>query len=128
MNRLNQKQRWTIARLAYWYLDRGRPTEAERLTRGLIALDGSDGLAWQYYGEARRQQDDLEGAVNAFREAAKLRGDSAEVWTKLGAGLLQLHRRDPARQALQRARGCVGDDDRLARRIDALLRACTPAG
>ena len=124
MNRLTDKHHWTIARLAYWYLDRGRAREAERLTRGLIALDGRDGLAWQYYGEARRQQDDLEGAVSAFEEAAKIRERSAQVWMKLGAGLLRLRRRDEALRALKRAKACVEDDRRLRRRIDALLHMC----
>lgn len=124
MTTLNRRHHWTIARLAYWYLDRGRPTEAERLTRGLIALDGRDGLAWKYFGEARRQQNDLEGAVNAFQEAAKLCEDNAEVWMKLGEGLLRLHRRDEARRALENAQDCVKRHDPRRPRIDALLRAC----
>ena len=124
MNRsLEPKQHWTIARLAYWYLDRGRFQEAETLARGLLALDRSDGLAWKYYAEARCQQDDYDEAVRGFSEAARLNEEDPEIWMRLGDTLLRLQRTDEARRALKRAQNTNGDAARR-RRIDALLVMC----
>lgn len=119
---LNARHHWTIARLAYWYLDRGRPHQAEKLTRGLLALNSGDGLAWKYYGEARRQQGDLEEAVEAFKKAARLLDDNAQIWMKLGTALLRLRRLEQARQALRNARKFSAGETTMTQRIDALLR------
>lgn len=120
---LGEKQHWTIARLAFWYLDRGRCREAESLVRGLLALDGSDGLAWCYYGEARRQQGDFAEAVRGFGEAAKLLEDDPRVWMRYGDSLLRLQRPEEARRAFECAQKHA-DGAALQRRIDALLRLC----
>lgn len=121
---LSKKQRWTIARLAYWYLDRGRPAAAEKLTRGLLALDVRDGAAWQYYGEARLRQNDAAEAARAFGEAAKLLEDRADVWMRYGEVLLRLHRFDEARGALSEARKRVDEGTALEKRVGALLGRC----
>lgn len=123
MNRsLNGRQHWTVARLVYWYLDRGRWEQAETLARGLLTLDNSDGLAWKYYGEARRKQGDYEGAARAFSEAASRRPEDGQVWMRLGDCMLRRGRRDEARRALQKAQKVV--DAGLRRRVEALLVAC----
>ena len=120
---LTAKQHWTISRLAYWYLDRGRAAEAEKLARGMLALDQHDGQGWLYYGESRLQQEDLGEAVRGFQQAAQLLGDQPELWMRLGDVLLRLGRVDEARQALQKGRGQVGEGV-LRQRIEALLRRC----
>lgn len=121
---LAPKQHWTIARLTFWYLDRSRWRDAETLARGLLTLDRRDGLAWKYYGEARRQQEDLEEAVRAFGEAARLLEDDPDAWMRFGRCLLRLGRRDEAHQALQRALACAGPKSARRRRIEALLKMC----
>ena len=120
---LNSTEHWAIARLAYWYLDRGRWREAETLARGLLALDQRDAVAWNYYGEARLQQDDIAEAARGFGEAAKLYEDRADIWMRLGDVLIRLGRYDEARRALEKARTRTMDD-RLVRRIDALTAQC----
>ena len=120
---MDRDQHWTIARLTYWYLDRGRHREAETLARGLLAVDQRDGLAWMYYGEARWQQDDLAEAARAFGEAAKLLESRADVWMRLGDSLLRLGRPQEARRALERAQIHAQGDPELLRRINALLEA-----
>ena len=120
---LSSTQRWTVARLAFWYLDRGRWQQAESLTRGLLALDAQDGLAWKYYGEARRQKGDLAEAARAYGEATRHLPDDVEVRVRLGDSLLRLGRVDEARQALEEARRCEVFDA-MEQRIDALLRRC----
>ena len=114
---------WTITRLIYWYLDRHRSQQAERLARGLLELNGGDGLAWKYYGEARRQQGDLDGAVQSFGRATQFRPDDDEAWLRYGETLLRLGRRDEASQALEHARERTKGAGRR-RRVDALLRLC----
>lgn len=125
MNRpLSSRQRWTIARLAFWYLDRRRWAEAETLARGLLTLDQRDGLAWMYYAEARRHQDDLAEAARGFGEAARLLGDRADVWMRLGDSLLRLGKYADARRALDQALAHSGGDEALERRIQSLLKMC----
>lgn len=122
---LPREQHWTIARLTFWYLDRGRSREAETLARGLLAVDQRDGLAWLYYAEARRQQDDIAEAARALGEASKLLDDRPDVWMRLGDTLLRLRRPGEARRALEKGRQMARDDEVLLRRINALLVACT---
>ncbi len=120
---LTTSQNWTILRLTYWHLQRGRLAEAESLARGLLSLDKRDGEAWHYYGEARRRQDDDAEAARAFRQAANLLEDRADVGLRLGESLLRLRRFDEAQKALNNARR-QADDDAVTRRIDALLAQC----
>ncbi len=118
---LDDEQQWTIARLAYWYLQRGRYEEAESLTRGLLSLNQRNGLAWQYYGQARLKQDDLQEASRAFEEAARLLEDRADVWMQFGSTLLKQGRLQDARKALGEARSHA-EDPELMQRVDALLQ------
>ncbi len=122
--KLSQTQRWTISRLAYWHLDRGRLAEAEALARGLIALDNRDGMGWLYYGEARRQQGDLDGAVQGFEQALRWMPDRADLWLRLGKLFIRLGRLEEARRALEKARA-TADDGKLLRRVEALLNRST---
>ena len=118
---LDDGQHWTVVRLIYWHLDRGRWREAETLARGLLALDNGDGLAWKYYGEARRHQGEYDEAARAFRQALRRRSDDAELWMRLGRCLLRMGAAEEAKAALRRAQdGSSG----LRRRIDALLKMC----
>ena len=121
---LNEEQKWSIARLAFWFLDRGRWSHAESLARGLLTLDQRDGQAWLYYGEARRQQDDIAEAARAFSEAAKLLEHRSDIWMRLGDSLIRLGRYDEARAALENGLTCVDGDPGLRRRINALLEMC----
>ena len=118
---LNNEQQWTIARLAYWYLQRGRYEEAESLFRGLLSLNQRNGLAWQYYGQVRLKQDDLQEASRAFGEAARLLEDRADVWMQFGSTLLRQGRIQDARKALSTADNHA-DDPELRQRIGVLLR------
>ena len=120
---LDDRQHWTIARLTYWYLDRGRVAEAETLARGLLSLNQRDGLAWYYYGEARRRQDDLQEAVRALEEASRLMEGRPDVSFRLGEVLVRLGRRPEARKALRQARDNT-EDDELSRRAKVLLKRC----
>lgn len=120
---LSDEQHWTITRLTYWHLDRGRFEEAEALARGLLALDQRDGVAWHYYGEACLQQDDRREAVRAFSEAARLMEDRPDVWLKLAVTLLGLDRVGEAKRALTEARQHTRNEAMLSR-IEALLGRC----
>lgn len=123
---LTAKEHWTIARLAYWYLDRGRAKEAEKLARGLLAMNQHDGEAWMYYGEARRQQGDEGEAARGFEQAARLLSDRADIWMRYGETLLRMGRYDEARRALETAGERAESGDPIGRRIQALTRRCTP--
>ena len=120
---LTEPQKWTIARLAYWYLDRRRVQEAEALARGLIALDNRHGPGWLYYGEARRQQGDLGGALQGFEQAAQLMADRSDLWMRLGEIQLRLGRGEEARRSLEKARA-IGGDEAVTQRVLALLGQC----
>lgn len=121
---LTSQQHWTISRLAFWYLDRGRASEAETLARGLLALDRRDGLAWLYYAEARWQKEDLTEASRGFAQAARIMQDRPDVWMRLGASLIRSDRLEEAQRALENARSRLGDGHPLARRVDALIARC----
>lgn len=124
MNRnLSTEQHWTIARLAHWYLERGRARQAETLARGLIALDPRDGTGWMYYGEARWLQEDLDEALRGLEQAAGLLDGRPRLWMRLGGGYLSLGRYEEAEKALKKARALC-DDGALRRRVEALLRRC----
>ena len=118
---LTTSHRWSIARLAYWHLDRGHLDRAESLARGLIALNNRDGLGWLYYGEARLQQGDLDGAIRGFEQAARWMSEEGQVWMRLGKIYLRVSRFEEARRALEKARQ-IGNDPALMRRVKALLR------
>lgn len=120
---LSARQSWSIARLTFFYLDRGRVKEAEALARGLITLDHRDGLGWLYYGEARQMQGDLNEALRGYQEAAKYLPPNGQVWMRLGQTLLRLGRANEAKRALQKAQSCELEPA-MAARVKALLRRC----
>lgn len=120
---LTDTQHWTITRLTYWYLQRGRCREAEQLARGLLSIDETDARAWHYYGEARRRSGDDAEAARAFEKAARLFGNRADIWMRLGEALLRVGRRDEARRALVEALDHAGEDE-LVGRIEAMLGRC----
>lgn len=120
---LDPTEQWTIKRLTYWYLDRGRYRQAEALARGLLTLDGGDATAWQYYAEARFQQDDLAEAARGFEEAARIYEHRADIWMRLGDMLLRLDRPNDARRALDEAKART-TDEALVQRIEALSARC----
>lgn len=78
-----------------------------------------------YYGEARRQQNDVAEAARAFGEASKLLEDRPDVWMRLGDTLLRLRRHSEARRALEKAQRQARGDEALLRRVNALMMACT---
>lgn len=120
---LSRNESWSIARLAFFYLDRGRFKEAEALARGLITLDQRDGLGWLYYGEARQMQGDLNEALRGYQEAAKYLPQDGLVWIRFGQVLLRLGRGAEAGKALGRALGCDLSPGETAR-VNALLKRC----
>lgn len=125
MTHLNPAETWSIARLTYWHLDRGRYEEAEILARGLLTIDPRNGQAWLYYGEARRRRNDKDGALRAFSEAARFLPTRPDVHLLLAESLIAAAATARAREALIQARICVAHDSGLRHRIEALLRQIT---
>lgn len=120
---LSSDESWAIARLAFFYLDRGRIKEAEALARGLITLDQRNGLGWLYYGEARQMQGDLNEAIRGYQEAAKYMPENGEVWMRLGQALLRQGRVAEADRALKMTRSCTMEPG-VEARVKALLKRC----
>ncbi len=114
-------ERYSVLRLAFYYLQRQLPQRAESLARGLLALDSDDGHAWLYFGEARLLRQDLDGGADALLRAARAVGNDATIWLRLAVARLRQNRPQQAQQALLKARQHT-DDPLLNRRISLLLR------
>lgn len=112
---------WSILRLAYWNLDRGRYGEAEVLARGILAIDTRHVDAWAYFGEARRQQDDLDGARQAYGEALRYAPRRADIALRLAECLRLSGHHQEARTIAEKAREHTTDLG-LQHRLIALTR------
>ncbi len=103
MQPLTEDETWAVLRLTFWHLERRRFKSAERLARGLLALDIQNGWAWYYYGESRRQQGDAGEAEKGYGQAAQ-RLDRPEIWLRLAEVRIVAKDFAAAREALERAR------------------------
>jgi len=90
----------------------GRPEEAERAYRGLLAAHPDEELAWFNLGnvlwEDLRRGDEAE---DAFRRAVRLRPEHGAAWFNLGAVLLSRRRFPEAAEAFRRATSLASDAD-----------------
>ncbi|MEW5734076.1 MAG: tetratricopeptide repeat protein [Thermodesulfobacteriota bacterium] len=90
----------------------------ERLRRVLtarVAQDPKDPVSWKWLGEACRSQGDIDGAEQAFQEAAGLRPEEGASWISLGA--IRVRKGDffGARKALDEALSLNAQDGKALR-------------
>ena len=86
------------ARLAAWRANPNRvgPAEMAAVLRVLVTERPKDPQAFEYLGRAQMQAGDSIAAAEAFRKAAALKPDSAELQVMLGEALLSANPDGPA--------------------------------
>jgi len=100
-----------------------RMEEAKSLLEQRAAVAPTPGV-WSNLGMIyQAEPEGLEKAADAFENAAKLQSTDARIWFNLSQVLLQLGRRDKAREALERTLALDPDVQPLAWYNLALLRA-----
>lgn len=85
------------------HLRAGRPGDAERLCRELLAQEPGNARAVNLLGAIAFQRGNFAAAAARFAEAARLRPDLADAHANLGRALRALERLDEARESLERA-------------------------
>ena len=128
--RPDPKERLPSLRLLRGALDdlrEGRAAQAERALRSLVEEDPRSLEAWQFLGEAYRQQRRWEEAYHAFSEALALGRGAPPILEALGHCALELGRPDEAVDLLELA--VRGDPESLPVRFaltEVLLRLERP--
>lgn len=112
-----------LFRLGYRLADQGRPEVASRLLeRSLLGLPADIGVRREL-AFARLQSRDFEGCLRALvplEDSPDLaETERLDVLLTMAEAALLAGRREPSRAFLERAEGCVPDDDQLVR-LDAL--------
>ena len=81
---------WGWQRLADWYEAQKRPEKFLEASEHLVRLSPRDAMAFEYRGEARRANDDAEGAKEDFRHAFEIDPD----YTMAGLNLIDAQLED----------------------------------
>ena len=73
-----------------------------------VAIDPTLAAAFNHLGAAYRSKRDLDGALAAFLESARLRPDQVEAYLNQALTLADLKRYDEALDAIETAAACAG--------------------
>src|SRR6266480_4927958 len=106
----------------------GRCAEAADLCQALVRLQPHEPRHWVNLGTTRRAAGQLEAALGAYMEAARLGEGSADFY--LNVGLAQLERRDyeAARAVLARAHALAPEDAEIRYHLANLAQLLTNLG
>ncbi len=77
--------------------------DAQQILEDTVKRHRRDAEAWKALGVLRVEQQDAEGAVEAFRAAARAAPEDPDAWNNLGFTLHSLRRPDEAVEALREA-------------------------